>query len=296
MKDRVLYQSYAGDAPYIFLQYSKGDRHIASQIVNHLNDRRFRICYDEHDPRAIGDADRVANRILSSCLTVILLSADAAKSLAFRNRINFALSKKKRMFCIYLDDKKLDSGLMLQLANVPGAAVTGYPDAAALCDDIMRNGVFVQDARGAGAKAPIQHSQRRKVAIGLLSAVLALCLVTVSVFVACRIHYQNSLPGQIEKLTKADYLDISGEDASILALLEGKTIQTLVARSMGLTDIEVLAGVDCVSLDLSDNPGVQTLEPLLSIGNLETVTVTQDMYPAIVRVDERRRFRIVIAR
>lgn len=296
MKDHILFQSYDGDAPYIFLQFDKGDRPIASRIVNHFIDRQFRVCYDEHNSNAIVDSERLAARILSADLTVFLISDGAAKRLAFRNSINYVLSKDKKIFCIYLDDEALDPGLIMQLANVPSARLIGYPDTGVLCDDIIQTDLFVQDMRGEGAKAIIKHERKKKIAIGLLTAVLALSFASAAVITAYRIHYKNSLPGQIEEMTQTDYLDISGEDASTLALLKDKTIETLAARDMGLTDISALADVDCVSLDISDNPHVNTLEPLLNSECLETVTVTQDMYPAIVRVSGRHRFTIIIAR
>jgi len=296
MKDRILFQSYDGDAPYLFLQFDKGDRSLASHIVNYLIDRRFRVCYDEHHSGAIADAERLADRILSADLTVFLISAGAAKSLAFRNSINYALSKEKKIYCIYLDDEELDPGLIMQLANVSGARLSEYPDTGDLCDHIIQSDLFVQDMRGEGAKVIIRHERKKKIAIGLLIAVLVLSLASAAAITMYRINYQNSLPGRIEALTETDYLDISGEKAAILPLLRDKTIETLVARDMGLTDISALSDVDCVSLDISDNPHINTLEPLLNIGRLTTVTVTQDMYPAIVRVSERHPFTIIIAR
>ena len=295
MKDRILFQSYGGHEPYIFLRFDKGDRQIASQIVNHLIDRRFRVCYDEHDNSAIADSDRLADRILSAELIVFLMSAGAVKSLAFRNGINYALNKKKKIFCIYLDDEELEPGIKMQLANVPCARVSGYPSIGELCDDII-NDCFVQDMRGEDAKVTIKYNRKKKMAIGLIAAVLVLFLISSTVITVYRINYNNSLPGQIEALTEADHLDISGEDPSILALLKDKTIKMLVARDMGLTDIEAFKYVGCKELDISDNPHVNTLEPLLDSAGLETVTVTQDMYPAIVRVSGRHPFKIIIAR
>ena len=295
MRDRILYQSYGGHEPYIFLWFDKGDGPAAARIVNHLIDRQFRVCYDEHDNSAIADPEWLAGRILSSGLVVFLVSAGAVKSLAFRNGINYALSKKKKIFCIYTDDEELEPGIKLQLANVPGVKVSGYPDTGALCEDIIKTDCFVQDMRGEDAKVTVK-SNRKKAAIAVMAAVLILFLVSAAAITVYRINYENSLPGQIEALTEADYLDISGEDASILALLKDKTIKTLVARDMGLTDITGLAYVDCAALDISDNPHVNTLEPLLDNAGLETVTVTQDMYPAIVRVSGRHRFKIIIAR
>ena len=106
--------------------------------------------------------------------------------------------------------------------------------------------------------------------------------------------FRSDLPGQIERITETDYLDLSGEDAALLDGLEGKTVRVLIARGMGLTDIAALATVRCEELDLSQNPSINTLEPLLKNESLQTVTVSQDMFPAIMRISGRHAFRILI--
>ncbi len=296
MKERIFYQAYEGNMPYIFLRFDKSDRQIASGIVNLLIDKQFRVCYDAHDSKSIGDSDWLASRIFSSQLTVFLISAGALKSMAFRNSINFALSKNKKVFCIYLDDEKLGYGFDMQLSHVPGIRLSDYKDTTALCEEILKTDIFVQDMRGEDAKVPARNERKKKTAVVLLASVLVLFLVAAAVITVYRINYENSLAGQIEKMSEADYLDISNEDAAIIELLQGKKIKTLVARNMELTDIEALVNVDCETLDISQNPHVKTLEPLVDNVYLKTVMVTQDMYPAIVRVGEDRQFKIVIGR
>ncbi len=294
MKERIFYQAYDGSAPYIFLAFDKKDRKAASDIVNGLVDRQFRICYDEHDSKDIADSGRLANRISSSALTVFLISADALGSLEFRNCISYALSKKKKVFCIYLDDEKLDEGTRMLLVNVPGVKLSGYKNTNELCDDIVKTDFFIQDMRGEDAKTEIKNNRKKKVAIVTMAAVLTLFFAFAAVITVYRVNYENSLAGQIEKMTEMDYLDISNEDASTIELLKGKTVTTLVARNMGLTDIEALRYADCEEIDLSGNPTVNTLEPLLDNKNLKIVAVTQDMYPAITRISGRHAFKIVI--
>ena len=131
-------------------------------------------------------------------------------------------------------------------------------------------------------------------ALSLLASVLVLFIIAGAVIAVHRINYENSLAGQIEKLTETEYLDISNEDASIIELLNSKTIKTLVACDMGLIDISALHYVNCEELDISHNPNINTLEPLLGIEGLKIVKVTQDMYPALRRIGGRHEFKIVI--
>jgi hypothetical protein len=294
MKQRILYQAYCGGEPYIFLRFDRSDENTAALIVNNLIERQFRVFYDRHDGRELPDSEELAVRILSAHLAVFLISEGALASLEFRNSINYALSKKKKIFCIYLDDKKMDYGFDIQLANIPGASLSNYRDAADLCGDIVTTKLFMQTMRGGDAKKPMEHARKKKAAIIAIAAVLVVFIISAFSIAAYRINYENSTAGQIEKITRTDYLDISDEDASLIDLLEGKTIGALKARNMGLENIDALAGVNCEEIDLSQNPHVSTLEPLLKIKNLQVVKITQDMAPAAAQLHGRHSFRIVI--
>lgn len=294
MKNGIYYQPYTGYEPYIFLRFNKADRKAASQIVNHLMDRQFRTCYNEQDGSSLPNSEWLSERIISAELTVFLISSASLDSLAFRNCVNFALSRKKKIFCVYLDVEKLGYGLDMQLANVNRAKLSSYENADELCDDIVKNGLFVQEMRSEDAKVPIRNNRMKTAAIAALTAILVISVALAVTIGVNRIHYKNSIAGQIEKLTKTDYLNISGEKASVIDLLKGKSVRNLVSRNMGLTGIEALASVDCEELDISGNPKVKTLEPLLENQYLKTVKLTQDMYPAIAKLKGQHPFKIII--
>ena len=294
MKEHIEYESYTDVEPYLFLRFDTADRLAAAGIINALIDKRFRVCYDEYDKNKVENADWVAGRMLASHLVIFLISAASQKSLANRNAINYALSKKKEIFCIYLDDHELEAGIAMQLSNMPSAKLSQYESVRTLCDDIILSDSFDQIMRGEYAKIPIRNTRRKRIAITAITAVLVLFFAVGAFIAVQRVNYENSMAGQLERITEADYLDISNEDASVIELLEGKIITTLIARDMGLTDIEALRYVYCETLDISGNPDISTLEPLLKNESLQTVVVSQDMYSAISKVDGRHEFRILL--
>jgi hypothetical protein len=294
VKNNLFYNSYEGNEPYIFLRFDKVDRQSASGIVNLLIEREFRVCYHEHDRRVLADAEGLADRILSSSLAVFLLSKDSLQSLESRNCINFALNRKKQVFCIFLDDEKLEYGFDMQLATVPGIKRIGYENINALCDDMLKTDCFSQELRGEDAKSVRKSNRKRAVVLGVMASILVLFLVSAAAIVMNRMQYENSAAGQVSKLMVTDYLDLSSQDASLVELLRDKTITTLVLRNMGLTDLSALVSVRCEELDLSENPAINTLEPLLDNMHLKTVRVTQDMVPAIIRISGRHPFTIII--
>jgi hypothetical protein len=294
VKNILLYQSYSGDQPFVFLRFHRKDRGAACAIINNLIERRFRICYDEIDEKTATDSELLARRILSAALTVFLISADALEVLGLRNSINYALSENREILCIALDDKKPGYGFDMQLANVPGAKLSDFKSTTALCDEIVRGGQFSQEMRGEDAQKPARNNRRKKVLTAVIAAAVAIAIAAGSWTAIDRVNYSNSMAGRIEKMTQADTLDISGQKTLPLDLLKGKTITTLTMRNMGLTDVTALGSVDCEQIDLSGNPGIATLEPLLEIQNLKTVKVTQDMASAIAKLGGRNTFKVVI--
>jgi len=294
MKNEMKYRSYCGDEPYLLVKFWESDERNASAIVNRFIEQQFRVSYSGQDAIELEEADRLAARMLSSELIVFLISAEALESLAFRNAIHYALSREKSLFCIFLDDKPLSHGLALQLSGIPCARLCEYDGTDGLCRSVVTKEPFSQRLRGEDAKVKADTNRSKKRALIAAAVVVALMMVAASGAAVYRVQYENSLPGQIERITETDYLDLSGEDAALLDGLEGKTVRVLIARGMGLTDIAALATVRCEELDLSQNPNINTLEPLLKNESLQTVTVSQDMFPAIMRISGRHAFRILI--
>jgi hypothetical protein len=289
-----LYQSYQGDKPYVFLRYSEYDSKIASDLINHLIDRQFRIYYDIQVKKKITDSEWIATKISQAELMVFLISGQSLESLEFRNSINFAISLKKTIFCLYLNDEKPGYGFDMQLSNVPSAKLSEYANVTELFDSIVKKGLFLQQMRSESAKVPIQNNLRKTTAIAAIITVIAITLILGSSIMVYRIRYENSIEGQLKQLTSTDYLDLSGEKASTIELLKGKTITTLLVRNMGLTELDALVDVNCEQLDLSNNPQVTTLEPLLNNASLKIIKLTQDMYPAVARLNGQYPFKIII--
>jgi len=289
-----LYQSYLGDKPYIFLRYCEFDSKIASELVNNLIDRQFRLNYDIQVKKKITDSEWIATRIGQAELVIFLISGQSLESLEFRNSINFAISLKKTIFCLYLDDEKPGYGFDMQLSNIPSAKLSEYANVTELFDSIVKNGLFLQQMRSESAKVPIQNNLRKTTAIAAIITVITLTLILGVAIAVYRIRYDNSIEGQLKQLTSTDYLDLSGESSSTIELLKGKTITTLVVRNMGLTELDALAYVDCEQLDLSSNPHVTTLEPLLNNTSLKIIKLSKDMYPAVARLNNQYPFKIII--
>ena len=84
------------DTPYILVKYGESDRKAAIAIVNGLIARQFRVSYSDSDTVQIAEAERLAQRMVSSKPVVFLLSAEAQESLTFRNAIHFAQEPEKR--------------------------------------------------------------------------------------------------------------------------------------------------------------------------------------------------------
>lgn len=110
-KNEYHYQNQIGAEQFLYFACVDADRKKVAEAVNLTAEKGVRLFFD-----CIGteDAERPedAAKAISLCNAVVLfLSKDGCGSMEFRNRINFALSIKKKIVCVRLDEQPLTNGL-----------------------------------------------------------------------------------------------------------------------------------------------------------------------------------------
>ncbi|MEA4911009.1 MAG: hypothetical protein VB092_00150 [Oscillospiraceae bacterium] len=266
---------YEGADPYIFVRCARDAA--AAPFINDLCRRGVRVWFDVCGDMGAAPPDLVADRLRSSAGAVFLLSERACASLDFRNSVNYALSERKRMLTVSLEDFALSQGLEMQLANVPDLKAFAL-DRDALLGEVLRSAALSQEALGEGQPSP--RLTRKRAA--LLTAV-AVCLVAgflaAAFFVTKgRIAYYNSPAWLLRETNAQSYVDITAFDPDeALAALAGKQVDTLYMADMGLQSLEGVEDVRARVVDVSGNGDVPTLDLLLQCEGLETVRISQDM-------------------
>jgi hypothetical protein len=112
------FSAYKGKEPFIFISYAHKNSDIVYPFLTELHELGYRIWFDEgiepgnEWPYAIADA-------IEKCACVIVfLSPEAVNSRNVSNEINFALTKDKKMLCVYIKETELPKGLALQLGSI----------------------------------------------------------------------------------------------------------------------------------------------------------------------------------
>ncbi len=123
--------AYNGNEPYIFISYAHKDSDKVLPIIRELQSRGYRVWYDAGIEAGTEWPEYIAARLMNSRCVITFISKAAINSSHCRQEITFAVSKKKEMLTVYLDDTPLPPGLELQLGinqamfyNRSGSAVS----------------------------------------------------------------------------------------------------------------------------------------------------------------------------
>ena len=99
--------AYEGKDPYIFVSYAHKDSAAVFRLVEQLNERGYRIWYDEGIEPGSEWPEYIANHLLGAEMVLSVLTPSAVNSVNCRREINFALSKNKPVLTIYMEDIEL---------------------------------------------------------------------------------------------------------------------------------------------------------------------------------------------
>ena len=108
-------QCYEGKENYIFISYAHKDSDRVLPVIKALNDASFRVWYDAGIEAGSEWPENVAEHLCGSAVTLIFLSKNALESHNCVREIHFAISEKKDILVIYLEDVQLTAGMRMQL-------------------------------------------------------------------------------------------------------------------------------------------------------------------------------------
>ena len=128
--------AYEGKEPYIFVSYAHKDSAVVFRLVEQLNERGYRIWYDEGIEPGSEWPEYIANHLLGAEMVLSVLTPSAVNSVNCRREINFALSKNKPVLTIYMEDIELPVGLELQLSSQQSVLYYTYDSEERFLDKI----------------------------------------------------------------------------------------------------------------------------------------------------------------
>ena len=117
-KKNTPFEPYKGKDDYIFISYAHKDSAKVFEVIKLLHEEKYRIWYDEGIEIGAQWPQVVASRLKESAVVLIFLSNNALSSQNCQREIHYAVSQKKEMIVVNLEDCVLSPDLEMQLSVV----------------------------------------------------------------------------------------------------------------------------------------------------------------------------------
>ncbi len=109
---------YNGDQPYIFISYAHANSPAVMEVVQELHHRSFRIWYDDGIEVGSEWQENIAQHLADASLMIAFVSNAYMRSDNCRKEMHYAVSKKKNLINIFLEETKLTPGMEMQIGNL----------------------------------------------------------------------------------------------------------------------------------------------------------------------------------
>lgn len=114
---RTKFEAYTGNEPYLFVSYSHQDTEKVYKILDALNDRKYRLWYDESCETGSDFRDELRKRIVESEAVILFVSEASMQSPFCGMEIIVARENNKRLYPIYLDSVPVPPAFQILLSN-----------------------------------------------------------------------------------------------------------------------------------------------------------------------------------
>ena len=100
----VMPKAYEGNEPYIFISYAHKDSDKVIPIIQALQDRGFRVWYDEGLEVGSSWSDMIEEYLFKCACTICFISPNFLNSQNCQDEIDYAKEIKKSPLIVYLED------------------------------------------------------------------------------------------------------------------------------------------------------------------------------------------------
>jgi len=199
--------AYTGHKPYIFISYAHKDSSTVLPIIESLIDSGFRVWYDAGIEAGTEWPEYIATKLAQSSRIIVFVSKAALDSQNCRREINYAISQKKEIISIYLEDIELSRGMSMQLGTTQGMYFYRSPWETFMNELISAPILTVcrEKNKTVIAKAPINNKQRTHV-IPFFAIVITIFLLLVGLGIGL---YPSLVPATSTASTSSDMPSIT---------------------------------------------------------------------------------------
>lgn len=124
---KTLLRPYEGTLPYLFVSYAHKDDAAVLEIISTLQSRGFRVWYDEGIEAGSEWPESIASHLERAQLVLAFLSPAYLRSDNCRKEMHYALTKKKPVINVYLEQTELSPGMEMQIGNLFALMKYTYP-------------------------------------------------------------------------------------------------------------------------------------------------------------------------
>lgn len=124
---KTLLRPYEGTLPYLFVSYAHKDDAAVLKIISTLQSRGFRVWYDEGIEAGSEWPESIASHLERAQLVLAFLSPAYLRSDNCRKEMHYALTKKKPVINVYLEQTELSPGMEMQIGNLFALMKYTYP-------------------------------------------------------------------------------------------------------------------------------------------------------------------------
>lgn len=124
---KTLLRPYEGTLPYLFVSYAHANDAAVLEIISTLQSRGFRVWYDEGIEAGSEWPESIASHLERAQLVLAFLSPAYLRSDNCRKEMHYALTKKKPVINVYLEQTELSPGMEMQIGNLFALMKYTYP-------------------------------------------------------------------------------------------------------------------------------------------------------------------------
>lgn len=124
---KTLLRPYEGTLPYLFVSYAHKNDAAVLEIIRTLQSRGFRVWYDEGIEAGSEWPESIASHLERAQLVLAFLSPAYLRSDNCRKEMHYALTKKKPVINVYLEQTELSPGMEMQIGNLFALMKYTYP-------------------------------------------------------------------------------------------------------------------------------------------------------------------------
>lgn len=148
-----VYKTYSGTDPYVFISYAHGDADRVLPVIAALDGDMFRQWYDAGIEAGANWPEVVASHLLYAGTVVFFLTARFLRSQNCIREVNYAVSERKPMICVFLEPLELPNDLAMQFstATVVHAESTAPEKLAEKLESLLGTAYLGDGVTGYGA-------------------------------------------------------------------------------------------------------------------------------------------------